>query len=77
MRAASHLFTTLIRTPHDSYSSKNKKGGEPPFPNVRAKLTYLPAFAAAVFGAVPARFMLSILLSTDSMLVPVSTQAST
>src|SRR5579872_6601027 len=35
MRPTSHLFTTLIRTHHDSDSSKMKKGGEPPFPNIR------------------------------------------
>jgi len=38
---------------------------------------YRPATAAAAFGATPPRFMLSILFSTDSMLVPVSTHAST
>ena len=64
-------------------SKKGKGGRKAAFPLTLATeywvlgTDYRPATAAAAFGATPPRFMLSILFSTDSMLVPVSTHAST
>jgi hypothetical protein len=73
----SHRLHTLILPTQPFARATKRAAAKPPSKNRRPESAYRPAPAAAAFGATPARFIPSILFSTDSMLVPVSTQAST
>ena len=65
----SHLLTTLMPNEKGQHSRPSK--------NPNPSESYRPAPAAAAAGIIPAIFIPSMRVNTDSMLDPVSTHAST